>query len=674
MRYQNPQLLYFLFAIAIPILIHLFNFRKHKTIYFSSIRFLKEIKEDKRKRSNLKNLLILLSRILAISFLVFAFAKPYIPINKNNKATNNVFIYIDNSFSMDAESENGRLLSIAKERARGISKAYPTESNFWLISNDFLDKHSKSTNSNAIGNNIDAITTSAHSKTLSQIVNRQASLSTENCHLYIISDMQNSSLQIDKLSKLDSITTLFLVPLMANENSNISIDSCWINSPVFSNEQEVTIYTAISNQSKISLKEQAVFLEINGTQKSQQYINLKAEESKTISFTFMADNSEIQKGIIKINDHPIIFDNNCYFTLKRTEKVNLLCINASDKNTAITTLFGNDTALFHFENSSIKNIDYNALKQQDFILINEVEQFSSGLINSLNKFASNGGSIAIFPPKNIDLTTYNSSLKQLGLSTLSELKTNNTAIDKINRNHPIYQHVFDGKLDKINFPIVKQYHQIITQKNSNSIALLTQENKAVFLEILPKEKGLIYLFNSPLKSQYNNFSKHALFVPTLLNMATSAVRISSIYNTIQTEDYFSSSAINNNLAIVHLKNDKIDIIPTQKTHLGRQVFYTHNQISENGIYAIEIEGKIVDAIAYNYATTESKNNTLSISELKQWKNSIGLENIQIINGDSSALIATITETQNGKEFWKIALLLSLLFFAIEILLIKLIKS
>ena len=125
---------------------------------------------------------------------------------------------------------------------------------------------------------------------------------------------------------------------------------------------------------------------------------------------------------------------------------------------------------------------------------------------------------------------------------------------------------------------------------------------------------------------------------------------------------------------MHLKNEKIDIIPTQKTHLGKQVFYTHNQITENGIYSVEIEGKIVDAIAYNYATTESENSTLSISKLKEWKNSIGLENIKIINGDSSALIATITETQNGKEFWKIALLLSLLFFAIEILLIKLIKS
>ena len=44
MIYQNPKLLYALFAIAIPILIHLFNLRRHQIIYFSSIRFLKDIK------------------------------------------------------------------------------------------------------------------------------------------------------------------------------------------------------------------------------------------------------------------------------------------------------------------------------------------------------------------------------------------------------------------------------------------------------------------------------------------------------------------------------------------------------------------------------------------------------------------------------------------------------
>ena len=123
MRYQNPQLLYFLFAIAIPILIHLFNFRKHKTIYFSSIRFLKEIKEENKKKSKLKNILILLSRILAITFLVLAFSKPYIPI-KNQQKTENIFIYIDNSLSMDADFGEGNLIEIAKEKARKIIQSY----------------------------------------------------------------------------------------------------------------------------------------------------------------------------------------------------------------------------------------------------------------------------------------------------------------------------------------------------------------------------------------------------------------------------------------------------------------------------------------------------------------------------------------------------------------------
>ncbi|HIG33247.1 MAG TPA: hypothetical protein EYQ09_07435 [Flavobacteriales bacterium] len=673
MRYQNPQLLYFLFAIAIPILIHLFNFRKHKTIYFSSIRFLKEIKEDKRKRSNLKNLLILLSRILAIFFLVMVFAKPFIPLNKEHKPTKNIFIYVDNSFSMDAENENGNLLAQAKEKARSICKSYPTESNFWLITNDFLAKYNKSVNANAIENYIDEISATVYSKNLTQIVNRQTSANTKNSHLYIISDMQNSSLQVESLNIIDSTTTLFLVPLTANKNKNLSIDSCWVNSPVFSTEKEVTLFASINNHSDKNINDQAVFLELNGKQKSQQYISLKAKEHKTFSFTFLTDNSTMQVGVIKINDHPITFDNNCYFTLKNTKKVNILCVNKIDHNTAITALFAEDTLLFNFKNTS-NNINFNAIKQQNFIIINELEDLSSGLINSLNVFVKNGGSIALFPPMNANLSIYNKTLKQLQISTLSELNISKSAIDKININHPIYKYVFEGKLAKINYPQVNQYHQIITTNKSNSIALLTQENKDVFLEVFSKEKGLIYLFNSPLESTYNNFSKHALFVPTLLNMATSSVRVESIYNTISSEDYFSSSEIQNNTGIVHLKNEKIDIIPTQKTHLGKQIFFTHNQITENGIYSIEVDEKKIDAIAYNYATVESATNTLSIRELEKWKSSIGLENILIINGNTADLIATITKTQKGKEFWKIALILALLFFATEILLIKLIKS
>ena len=104
------------------------------------------------------------------------------------------------------------------------------------------------------------------------------------------------------------------------------------------------------------------------------------------------------------------------------------------------------------------------------------------------------------------------------------------------------------------------------------------------------------------------------------------------------------------------------------------MFYTHNQVSENGIYTVEIEEQMIDAIAYNYTTTESKSEALTISELKNWKDSVALENIQIISGNTKSLIASINSSQKAKELWKIVLILSLLFFATEILLIKLIKS
>ncbi|MCA1760722.1 MAG: BatA domain-containing protein, partial [Bacteroidales bacterium] len=101
MNFLFPTFLFALFAIVIPIIIHLFSFRRYKTVYFSHVGFLKDIKKESQKKSRLKQLLMLLARILTIIFLVFAFSQPYIPTE--NAATTGsgeiVGVYIDNSFS-----------------------------------------------------------------------------------------------------------------------------------------------------------------------------------------------------------------------------------------------------------------------------------------------------------------------------------------------------------------------------------------------------------------------------------------------------------------------------------------------------------------------------------------------------------------------------------------------
>ena len=84
MNFVYPAFLYALSLIAIPIIIHLFNFRRYRTVYFTNVKFLKEIKEETAVQSRLKHWLVLISRILAIIFLVLAFAQPIIPLKESN--------------------------------------------------------------------------------------------------------------------------------------------------------------------------------------------------------------------------------------------------------------------------------------------------------------------------------------------------------------------------------------------------------------------------------------------------------------------------------------------------------------------------------------------------------------------------------------------------------------
>ena len=51
MKFLYPQFLYALALVAIPIIIHLFNFRKFRTVYFSNVQFLKSVKEKTKSQS-----------------------------------------------------------------------------------------------------------------------------------------------------------------------------------------------------------------------------------------------------------------------------------------------------------------------------------------------------------------------------------------------------------------------------------------------------------------------------------------------------------------------------------------------------------------------------------------------------------------------------------------------
>ena len=236
MNFLYPGFLFALFSVAIPVIIHLFNFRKFKKVYFSNVAFLKEIKEQTSSREKLKNLLVLLSRILAITFLVLAFARPFLPISgKIDQSKGNIIsIYLDNSYSMDAVNKEGSLLDEANRKAKQIVNSYQLNDRFLLLTNDFEGKHQRLLNAEEFLQALEEVKISAASKSLQQVINRQQNIFNGNSNrfAYVISDFQNGFAGKEAI-QTDANTNVSLVKLHANDLPNVAVDSVWFFSPVF---------------------------------------------------------------------------------------------------------------------------------------------------------------------------------------------------------------------------------------------------------------------------------------------------------------------------------------------------------------------------------------------------------------------------------------------------------
>ncbi len=379
MRYQNPQLLIALLAIAIPIIIHLFNLRKYRVIRFSSIRLLKDITKAKRSQSRIKNILILLTRIFTLTFLILAFSKPYIPLDeKKSTLAKDIFIYIDNSFSMESVSADGMLLDKAKNTAIKISNMYDNSCDFYLINNDFLSKHNKALTRNEIQKLIQQIDVSPQYRSINDIINRVQSLDkkNQNTHLYLISDLQQSTFLDNKEIKEDPNINIVILPLNNTIDNNIYIDSCWLTSPIIRDGKNIEIFATLHNISNKEISNLPAFLHVNGQQKAISNFSILPNERKEISFNFTPLTTGFKHCKISFQDYPITFDDNFYFSFKILEQINVMAVYEDQPSLAFKSLYQDDKIIYYNEYSTRK-IKYEEIKNHQLLILDELDNIST---------------------------------------------------------------------------------------------------------------------------------------------------------------------------------------------------------------------------------------------------------------------------------------------------------
>ena len=267
MEFHNPTFLWALLALAIPLLIHLFHFRRYKTLVFPNVRFLREVKQERNNIRNLKRWLLLATRMLALLFLVAAFARPYLKgEDTSERGRNAVSVYLDNSFSMSLEHKGVPLLEWGRDRAREIVEAYSEEDEFQVLTNDMKVEELRWKSKQDALNYLDKVDVSNASLMLQTVTAKQDFLfersNSDNLRSYLISDFQENMLEGTELNA-DSTSSTYLFHLASDDVKNIYIDSIWMSNPVNVSGSGNQILYRVTNSSELDASEVRIALRLN---------------------------------------------------------------------------------------------------------------------------------------------------------------------------------------------------------------------------------------------------------------------------------------------------------------------------------------------------------------------------------------------------------------------------
>lgn len=681
MMFVYPLFLWALAAISVPIIIHLFNFRRYKKVYFTNVQFLKELQLESQSKSRLRELLILLSRILAVAFLVLAFAQPVF-VNNDNVVVNlnqkNISIYLDNSFSMEEVNKQGQLFENARKTAKDIVSSYRSNDRFHLITNDFEGKHQRYYSKEDMLNELNEIKISPTVRSYSDVHKRQTEfLGNENKRsqfIYAISDAQKSSFNLEDI-KNDSINQITIIPIEANEANNVYIDSCWFESPIQQKGFLQKLNVLIQNSSKKAIDAGTVRLVVNGNQTSIGSFSVEANSKKELPITFTIKNEGLNYASLKIDDYPITFDDELFFTFNSKLTINTIMVNGKESSTLpfFNSLFEGDS-LFHYDQVSENSIDYSKFKNADLVILNEISEPSNGLISELNKFTQKRGNIVVIPAAKANIAAYDAFYKALGLPSISSLDTHALKLNKPERNDPFFEGVFEKIDPQINLPMVLQHYPL--GKTSAQIIYSIQNGDA-FLIKNDVQNASIYNFSSSLNEKQTNFCKHALFVPTFIRIAVTSVRPQPLFyklnknNAIQLR---SNRIVGEAPPHIVGHNTKMDLIPEMRVVNNYMSLFVDKQLSQAGFYNVVFQGSVIQNLAFNYDRLESNLIFRTLDDLKDIISKNSLKNYSLIDHKNTSSVAKAIQLEaNGTKLWKWCLLFSLLFIAIEICLIRFLK-
>lgn len=641
MQFKHPEILYFLFLLVIPILVHLFQLRRFKKEYFTNVRFLQQISIQTRKSSQIKKWLLLATRLLLLTFLILAFAQPFLKAKDSKNSNNSMYIVLDNSYSMQAKGQKGALLPRAVE---DLLEHVPENQTFSLITNSetFWNTDIKSIRRELQNLNYSPLPFQLESA-MAKIKAHEPSSAKD---IVVITDA--IGIKPQQLKSIDqSWNTTFITP-KSEQKSNVAVDSVFI-AQTSTQFYEIGVQLTAYGQTK----ELPIALYNREKLIAKTMVPMETA-SKVMRFTIPKDDFQ---GYVSITDNALSYDNTYYLSISKPQKTNVLSIGEAEKSGFLSKIYTSDE--FNYNNYRLRELDYNKIEENDAIVLNELTEIPQALQTTLKDFVAKGGNLVLIPSTESKVTELNRFLASLGNLQLQNQQASEKLITKISFNNPVFSSVFEKQVTNFQYPKTQTQFGI-----SNAYpAILSYEDQSVFLSSIQNPLGAVYVFAAALNLKNSNFQRSPLIVPVFYNMAQSMAKTGVAAYTIGENQPILIEASLGKDEIVSVQNGREKFIPTQQI-LSNKVKLICNEAPQlAGNYIVYQGNNALKNVSFNYSRTESNLDAEADRVLSDFT----------IKPSVDSFFDALLTDRTDQNIWKWLVVLALLFLTLEILIQKLVK-
>lgn len=641
-----PSFLWALLLLAIPIIIHLFNFRKYKTLDFPNIALLKNIQNKSKKSRTLKETLILLTRLLAITCLILAFAFPFSNSEKTRSSESIYSLYIDNSLSMDQNGIEGHKLDVAKTYADELLNQIPKNSKIHLVTNHFNPENRILISPKVAQQKISQIKPSFDTRTFQEVLNYQLNFlhnySAYNRHSFWISDFQH--IDKNKLINRDSLDIqCFLIE--SAENNNLSIDSIYFTDAKRKMMGDEDLIAKVTNHGQQDVNDVNITLSVNKSIYKKN-ISIAPKTSINIQFNYKQPNDSLVNGFVEISDNSYKHDNQFFFGYQLTQERKVLLITSNEEVIkTVSKIYKNDKSI-EVEVNNPKNINYSKLQTKDFVILGELKQIPAALLKTLKEAEST--TTLLLPPSGQLNESYSFSF---------DLKEDTVGkeINWIDKSSDLFAGVFtkDNSKDlKEDFPVNKSTHKI----NTLGQTIIKHEDGSAYLV----RNDNLFIAASGLSTKSSNLSNNALVVPLFYQLTYLAAPILPVsYDIKKNQTVLTNKTKSTSLT---MKGENYNYL----LNVNNNTVQLPNDINTPSWYFLVDERNKTNTL---FGLNTSRKESLPLTDQKEVLNSKAeRDELRLLEVDLNNTNFQSVLSDKADKYWTSILLFSLLFLGIEMIL------